>query len=156
MALELTAISAPGRELVAIAERLAEDLARHYLGRLDATLIPPWDFDDPAGPKALRDSSAAAIVASALLDVAALHPEEAAAREWAEHGLRTLDALCRSCLAREEGHRGLLKHGCYSKPHDDGIDSAVLFGDFYFVEALCKALMPGRLVPAVARLRDAG
>ncbi len=135
---------------------LAERLARYYLGRLDDGLVPPWDFDDPAAPQTLRDSSAAAIVASALLDVAALHGEGAAAGGWAEHALRMLDSLCRDYLAREEGHRGLLKHGCYSTPHNDGVDSAVLFGDFYFVEALCKALMPGRLMPRVEPLADAG
>jgi unsaturated chondroitin disaccharide hydrolase len=45
--------------------------------------------------------------------------------------------------------RGLLRHGCYSKPHDDGTDSEVLFGDFYFARALCRLLMPGAfaLVP---------
>jgi unsaturated chondroitin disaccharide hydrolase len=127
--------------------KLGEVLARHYLGRLDATLVPPWDFDDPAAPDTLRDSSAAAIVASALLDLAALHPEAGAGAEWAERALAMLDSLCRDYLAREEGHRGLLKHGCYSKPHDDGVDSAVLFGDFYFVEALAKLLLPGRFQP---------
>ena len=55
--------------------------------------------------------------------------------------------LCKNYLAREPGHRGLLREGCYSKPHDEGTVSAVLFGDFYFVEALTKLLLPGRLQP---------
>ena len=38
-------------------------------------------------------------------------------------------------------------HGCYSRPHNEGVDSATMFGDFYFVEALCKAMMPGRFRP---------
>ena len=66
--------------------------------------------------------------------------------------LGMLQELCRDYLARESGHRGLLKHGCYSKPHHEGIDSAVMFGDFYFVEALCKVLLPGKFSPETPRL----
>ena len=131
---------------------LAERLARYYLDRLDPTLVPHWDFDDPAIPNAPRDSSAAAIVASALLDMAALHPDPAAGQAWAGHGAGMLESLCADYLAREPAHRGLLKHGCYSKPHGDGVDSAVLFGDFYFAEALCSILLPGRFRPQPARL----
>ncbi len=131
---------------------LAERLARHFLERLDGTRIPFWDFDDPAIPEAPRDTSAAAIVASALLDMAALHPDPAAGAHWAEQALDLLDALCGEPLAREPGHRGLLKHGCYSKPHGDGVDSAVLFGEFYFVEALTGVLLPGRFRAQPRRL----
>jgi unsaturated chondroitin disaccharide hydrolase len=132
---------------------LAERLGRHYLGRLDETLVPFWDFDDPAIPEAPRDSSAAAIVASGLLDLSALHPDPRAGCVWAERALAMLESLCRDYLAREAGHRGLLMHGCYSKPHDDGVDSAVMFGDYYFVEALCSILLPGRFRPQLDRLR---
>ena len=63
-----------------------------------------------------------------------------------------MSTLCRTCLAREASPRGLLAHGCYSKPHGEGIDSAVLFGDYYFVEALCALLMPNRFRPKAERL----
>lgn len=131
---------------------LAERLARRFLDRLDDSLIPFWDFDDPAIPEAPRDTSAGAIVAAALLDMAALHPDAAAGADWAEQAFALLEALCGEPLARESGHRGLLKHGCYSKPHGDGVDSAVLFGEYYFVEALCGILMPGHFRPQPARL----
>jgi len=131
---------------------LAERLARYFLDRLDRTLVPFWDFDDPAIPATARDSSAAAIVASALIDLAALHPDPAAGARWGERGAAILESLCRDYLAREPEHRGLLMHGVYSKPHNDGADSAVLFGDFYFVEALTSLLMPGACRPPPARL----
>lgn len=131
---------------------LAERLAQYYLSRLGDSLVPFWDFDDPAVPNVQRDSSAAAIVASALIDLAALHPDSNACDVWRERGAGMLDTLCRDYLAREETHRGLLKHGVYSKPHNDGADSAVLFGDYYFVEALCSLLVPGALRPVPIRL----
>jgi unsaturated chondroitin disaccharide hydrolase len=124
---------------------LSEQLADRYLQRLDNHLVPWWDFDDPEIPSAPRDSSAAAIVSSALLDLAALHPDPTAGGVWLQRAHAMLECLCRDYLARSEKHRGILKHGCYSKPHKQGVDGAVLFGDFYFAEALCKAVLPGQL-----------
>src|SRR5262249_39576242 len=42
--------------------QLAARLVRHFLGRLDDSLVPSWDFDDPANPNSSRDSSAPAAV----------------------------------------------------------------------------------------------
>ena len=131
---------------------LAERLADRYLQRMGDDLVPWWDFDDPAIPNTPRDSSAAAIVSSAFLDLAALHPDPAAGGIWLRRAHAMLECLCRDYLARGEKHRGILKHGCYSKPHNEGIDSAVLFGDFYFAEALCKSVLPGRLRDVPARM----
>lgn len=131
---------------------LAERLATYWFARVDDTLIPFWDFDDPAIPNALRDTSASAIVAAALVDLADIHPDAAAGEAWRARACALLEALCGEPLAREDAHRGLLKHGCYSKPHNDGVDSTVMFGDYFFVEALCKLTMPGKFLPARTRL----
>lgn len=132
---------------VAIAERLAT----YYLRRLGGASVPPWDFDDPT-PNPLRDSAAAAIVASALLELALIHPDPSSGAAWHSHGVEMLAGLCEGYLARSPQHRGLLLHGCYSKPHNDGVDSATMFGDFYFVEALCKVVMPSRFRPVASRI----
>jgi len=131
---------------------LAERLADRYLQCMGNDLVPWWDFDDPAIPSTPRDSSSAAIVSSALLDLAALHPDPAAGGVWLRRAHAMLECLCRDYLARGEKHRGILKHGCYSKPHNEGIDSAVLFGDFYFAEALCKSVLLGRLRDVPVRM----
>lgn len=133
-------------EYLALAERLAD----YWFRRVGDDLVPFWDFDDPAVPAAPRDSAAAAIVASALIDLAHLHPEASVGQRWRTKAELTLDALCRDYLATDPAHRGLLMHGCYSKPHNIGTDAAVLFGDFYFVEALCSVVMPGRFKPLPA------
>lgn len=131
---------------------LAERLARYYLGRLGKAVVPPWDFDDPT-PEPLGDSAAAAIVAAGLVELAAIHPDRKVAGEWGERAQTMLAGLCGDAyLARESSHRGLLKHGCYSKPHRDGMDSATMFGDFYFIEALCKLVLPGKFRPLAAAI----
>lgn len=123
---------------------LANELADYFLQRLSGDPIAFWDFDDPAVPNAPRDTAASAIVANALLIMSDLDPDSARGAKRREQGLWILEGLCGEPLAREPSHRGLLKHGCYSKPHNIGPDSAVLFGDFYFVDALCHVMMPGR------------
>ena len=133
--------------------QLAERLVRHFMGRLDDSLIPSWDFDDPSNPYSPRDSSAVAVVASALLDLSALHPNLDSGAEWRRHSFLLLQKLCQHCLVKDATHRGVLIHGCYRKPNNDGLDCASAYGDFYFVEALCAACMPNKLKPAPDRLK---
>ncbi len=130
---------------------LAETLAERFLDRLGTMRVPPYDFDDK-DPKRPLDSATSAIMASAFLDMAALHPDPARRALWQGRALTLLDALMTDCLAREDSHRGLLKHGCYSWPHRDGVDSAVMFGDYFFVEALAKLLLPGKFTERPASL----
>ena len=131
---------------------LAETLADYYLRRTGPELVPFWDFDDPDIPDAPKDSAASAIVASALFDLSALHPDEQKAARWASEARSLLTALCQHYLATEPSHRGLLRQGCYSKPHNEGVVSAVMFGDFFFAEALCSAVMPGKFRATPKRL----
>ena len=131
---------------------LAERLADRYFERLGDACVPWWDFDDPAIPAAPRDLSTAAIVCSALIDLAALHPDPAKGQAWLDRANSILECLCSDYLTVGDKQRGILAHACYSKPHNDGVDSAVLFGDFYFAELLCKLAMPGQLRPIPTRL----
>jgi unsaturated chondroitin disaccharide hydrolase len=131
---------------------LAEQLADYFLDRTGPSLVPPWDFDDPAAPNTLIDTSASAIVASAFADMAALHPEPKKAAIWDQRARNILAVLCEQHLARDDAHHGLLRHGCYSKPHNQGVDSAVMFGDFFFIEALCSVTMSGKLRATPKRL----
>lgn len=127
--------------------RLAEQLADYYIRRLDGRKIPPYDFDATGKDAKILDSAAAAVVASALIEMGRIHPDATAAQRWSAAGCEMLENLCREAFASEETHRGALKHSCYSRPHKEGVDSATMFGDFYFVEALCRVVQPGRLRP---------
>jgi unsaturated chondroitin disaccharide hydrolase len=126
---------------------LAERLAEYYLRRLDGRQVPPWDFDARGADAEIKDTAAAAIVASALLELGRLHSDAASGAHWRKRGLDMLEALCREEFAYEPAHRGLLKHSCYSKPHNEGVTGATMFGDFYFAEALCRVTLPGKLRP---------
>ncbi|MDR5815021.1 MULTISPECIES: hypothetical protein [unclassified Caballeronia] len=74
---------------------LAERLAEYYLRRLEGRQVPRWDFDATGRDAEIKDTAAAAIVASALLELARLHPDAQAAAKWQRHGIAMLEALCR-------------------------------------------------------------
>jgi unsaturated chondroitin disaccharide hydrolase len=124
---------------------LAVGLAERWLEQIGVRACPPWDFDDPS-ENPTEDSSAGAIMAAALLDIGALHPDPPSQQRWRAEGKRLLKGLCEHYLARDPAHRGLLLHGCYSKPHNIGADAAVMFGDYYFVEAIARLKYPGKIV----------
>jgi unsaturated chondroitin disaccharide hydrolase len=127
--------------------RLAERLAACYIKRLAGRQVPPWDFDATGADAQIKDTAAAAVVASALIELGRIHPDATAGAQWSARGYEMLEALCRDEFAHEASHRGLLKNSCYSKPHNEGVVSATMFGDFFFAEALCRAVMPGVFRP---------
>jgi unsaturated chondroitin disaccharide hydrolase len=129
-------------EWLAVSERNAD----FWLKNLPADKVPFWDFDadlsQPPPWGAQKESSAGAIAASGLLDLAkqTRSPEKAAA--YRATALAMLDALTSpEYLASETpGWEGILKHGVYHTAKNLGVDESVMWGEFFFVEALTKAI----------------
>jgi unsaturated chondroitin disaccharide hydrolase len=103
--------------------------------------VPPNDFDDPRRP-VLYDSSAAAIAASGLLDLAAIDQDPLYAQRYRQAALTILETLTGpGYLANQTpGWEGILMHGVYHRPKGIGVDESVMWGEYFFVEALDKAL----------------
>jgi unsaturated chondroitin disaccharide hydrolase len=114
----------------------ADRAARWFLDHLPPQLVPPWDFDAPPGGP--TDASAAAIAASALLELG---------RE--EDARRLLDALVGSCLNPGDGD-GVLLHCCYRQPIGHGLDCATVWGDFFLLDALMRVEAPDRRLDPLA------
>ena len=129
--------------------KVAERNADYWLKHLPADKVPYWDFDadlsKPAPWGAQKETSAGAIAASGLLDLSrqTKSPEKSAA--YRETALAMLDALVQpEYLAnRTPGWEGILKHGVYHTAKNLGVDESVMWGDFFFVEALGKGLGMG-------------
>jgi unsaturated chondroitin disaccharide hydrolase len=120
---------------LAQARKIAEFIANHP--RLPADKIPYWDFDAPEIPKEPRDSSAAAIMCSALLELRTFVDAAAAKRytALAEQQLRSLSSPAYRAKPGENGNF-LLMHATGHKPKLSEIDVPINYGDYYFVEAL--------------------
>jgi unsaturated chondroitin disaccharide hydrolase len=118
--------------------------ADYYLAHTPADGVTPWDYDAPAEGLLARtqvDTSACAIAASGLLDLAAVTPDPVQARACRDFALTSLATLSRNYLGRlTPGFEGVLNGGVYHIHKQLGVHEAVLFGEYFFVEALDKAL----------------
>lgn len=120
----------------------AELNADFYIEHTPETGVPPWDYDAPPDQRKQPDSSAAAIAASGLLDLAELSASRARARLYRDTALRILETLTgEEYLARgTPGWEGILKRGVYHIHKGLGVDESVMWGEYFFVEAITKAL----------------
>jgi unsaturated chondroitin disaccharide hydrolase len=125
-------------EFLAVARRCADC----YLRRAPADLVPFWDFDLPPDAPHYRDSSAAAITASGLWDLAEATPSVDERERYQTAALTTLQTLCGDeFLPRTRpAWEGILMHGVYHYHKGLGVDESVAWGDHFFVEALVKAI----------------
>jgi unsaturated chondroitin disaccharide hydrolase len=121
----------------------AEQNARFYLANMPEEVVPPWDYDAPLdapGDLSRRqvDSSAAAIAAVGLFNLARLTGKS----QYRDAALRTVSVLCSPpYLAIDDPQwEGILRKGVYHVHKGLGVNESVMWGEFFFVEALAKAL----------------
>lgn len=120
--------------------RLAADF---YIAHTDASGIPPNDWADPH-PAQPWEASAGCIAAAGMLylaDCCASAAREADAVRYREYGLRILENLCstRFLAVDTAGWQGIVKHATYHAANGFGVDESVMWGDYFFVEALDRA-----------------
>lgn len=115
--------------------------ADYFLERTGSAIIPPNDWDEPS-PVMPFESSAAAIAASGLLQLAALNDDPMRAERYRASAFAIIERLCdREFLASDDPDwQGILKHGSYHETKSLGVNESVMWGDYFFVEALDKCL----------------
>lgn len=102
-----------------------------------------WDFKAPRIPNEERDASAAAVTASALLELCQFAPADKAA-VYRAFGVKILSSLASDAYLAKVGENGnfLLMHcvgnkpGWYANPKSGEVDVPLNYADYYFLEAL--------------------
>jgi unsaturated chondroitin disaccharide hydrolase len=117
------------------------NLAGYALARLPADLVPYWDYNSPDSPEDVRDSSAASILASGLLNLSELDPDPGAASRWRSQAGAMLKSLWENYSICGTSEPSILLHGTRSKPHGL-MDHGLIYGDYYFVEGLLHLFEP--------------
>ena len=118
----------------------ARAAAEYTMRNLPPDLVPYWDYNSPHIPQTYRDSSAAAVNACGLLELAAVDSENAA--RWRELAERTLISLCENYLiADAAGPSSILRDGARSVPANY-MAHGLIYGDYYFLEALTAFTRP--------------
>jgi hypothetical protein len=119
----------------------ARDMADFYLANLPTGRVPYWDFDAPGIPNEPRDSSAAAIAASGLLELSTLEIDPVRRDTYLAEAEAILDSLTSAAyLSDGAASSGLLLHGTGNKPANKEVDVSLIYGDYYMVEALLRYL----------------
>jgi hypothetical protein len=116
----------------------AENIAKFIFSNpnLPADLVPYWDYNDPAIPKAPRDASAAAIAASALYELSTYSQN---AKDYRSKADKIVKVLGEKYQAKPGGSKGfLLLHSTGHKPNNSEIDAPIIYADYYYLEALLR------------------
>ena len=119
----------------------AEACADYFITHANSDGVPPWDFNAPMESRRILDTSAAAIAASGLLRLCRLLQDPVKGHHYWSTAVRILRTLCERHLARKDKKwEGILKGGVYHLPKELGVDESVMWGEYFFVEALEQVL----------------
>ena len=117
--------------------------AEYFLAHLPADDVPYWDLVYSDGSTAPRDSSAAAIAACGLLELARVETDSDRAAAATARAHAILSSLIADYTpADPEESDALLLHGVYDLPKGNGVDAGTLWGDYFFLEALMRVARP--------------
>ncbi len=119
--------------------------AEYCLRRLPLDRVPYWDYDSPLIPNDVRDSSAGAIFASGMLLLASLEKEASRAECWRKEALAMLKSLWHNYSSCGTNEPSILIHGTRNKPAGS-MDTGLIYGDYYFVQALTRWIAPSQVV----------
>lgn len=125
--------------------RFAEKVTDLYLSRLpEDDFIPYWDFDAPNIPNEPKDASAAAITASALLELSTLEDDPEKAGIYQKTAIRILNELSSEKYQSREANPAFLLHSVGHWPGRSEIDASINYADYYYMEALIRfsSLLP--------------
>jgi len=118
--------------------------ADYWLTNAPEDGVVPWDFDAPeSGPlsRSQVDTSAAAIATVGLFNLAEHSIAATQRKAYLDCALRTMNSLMGNYLGEsEDGWEGILRSGVYHIHKQLGVNESVMWGEFFFVEALQRAL----------------
>jgi hypothetical protein len=119
----------------------AEHIAAFILNNphLPADKIPYWDYSAPDIPRALRDASAASVMASALIELSQYVPSEKG-RGYLDVAEQIIVGLSSNNYKAVVGSNGgfLLRHSVGHLPARSEVDVPLTYADYYFVEAMLR------------------
>lgn len=116
----------------------ARKAADIYLKNLPEDRIPYWDFNAPGIPNEPRDASAAALVASGLLEMSQYIQNKEEAAVYKSAAVKMLQSLSSSDYQSREKNHAFLLHSTGHKPNNSEVDASIIYADYYYIEALIR------------------
>jgi unsaturated chondroitin disaccharide hydrolase len=115
----------------------ARACADFYMERTGGALIPPNDWAEPR-PARPWESSAAAAAAGGIWQLACLVQDREAAGRYGSYATAIAARLCdpEFLAADDPAWEGVIRHGTYHEARGLGVDESVMWGDYWFLDAL--------------------
>lgn len=119
------------------AQHIASFILNHP--NMPGDMVPYWDFDVPATPNTCRDASAAAVTASALLELGQ-YTSGKDRKIYVSAAETMLTSLSSPAYRAKQGENGgfLLMHSTGALPLKSEIDVPLTYADYYYLEALLR------------------
>lgn len=115
----------------------AQQVTEAYLSRLPNDGIPWWDMGDPMIPYSFRDASAAAIAASALVELAQ-YVDVPTSERYLNEATRMLTTLSSADYQSRDRNPAFLLHSVGNMPAGTEVDASINYADYYYLEALLR------------------
>jgi unsaturated chondroitin disaccharide hydrolase len=117
---------------------LAENLAKYFISNLEPDFVPVWDFKVYSKEGQPRDTSAAAVAAASMLELTEhVGPEKKA--YYIDISKKIIGSLYSKYSSKDKpGEEGLLLEATGNKPANKDINVSLIYGDYYFVEAVAR------------------
>jgi rhamnogalacturonyl hydrolase YesR len=106
---------------------------------MPADMVPYWDFNAPGIPNTYRDASAAALMASALLELGQ-YVNKTESKQYVSAAEKMLHSLASDAYRAKPGTNGgfILMHSVGALPFKSEVDVPLTYADYYFIEALMR------------------
>jgi unsaturated chondroitin disaccharide hydrolase len=119
----------------------AEACADFYIEHTPSDGVPPWDYDAPVESRAQVDTSAAAIAAAGLFRLGGLCSDPIKGLLYDSVARHIVGSLCTKYLGQSDPEwEGILKGGVYHIHKKLGVNESVMWGEYFFMEALDASL----------------
>ncbi len=114
----------------------AKKVAHYFIANITDDYIPVVDFRAPKEP-VIKDSSAGVIAACGLIEIAKAVDENESGL-YLEAAIKILRATAEKCADFTEENQQLLNYGTGAYHQEDSHHMSLIYGDYYFLEALIK------------------
>lgn len=115
---------------------IAKRVAHYFISCVCDDYLPKVDFRSPDEP-CIIDSTASALAACGLIEIAKNVPEFEK-KIYINAAIKLLKALDENCANYDDAEDALILRGSHSYHRENEREMPIVYGDFYFVEALLK------------------
>ncbi len=116
---------------------ISRQTASFFLQQMGDDIVPYWDFRAPEANRDAYDSSATAIAASGMLELAK-YVDESESQYLQQAASRLISGLYARYSTRHSNEEGMITHGTVHYPENRQLNVPIIYGDYFFVEALAK------------------